>query len=634
MKYLVFVFLVLGLAPGIGSTVNSISSIASDREPPPHSNAMEDDRIQQHHGFTHLEVVDGVARLSGYFENPDSPGSLLNIEWTLFGWDKETGDENKDMLSKGKHVSNYQQAAMNELIPVPSYHYYQATCRNVADLTSKADAKQYVVSESRYSTVPPYNGIWERTGEVSSDRAILHTYLTEKLAPANIGGNGADWCQVPPMAGYARFVVCSDESLSHVIADSDWHYVDDYIQDRGQWHRSNYNFRWVVTGLEPDTRYYYFVRTKSSDGATEWQSPNVNTFRTAPGREADRDVVFTVVTGMDTNNTQEEGLGLKLFRTMREYDEQDLDFLILTGDTVYYDFLCWMVPVGFKSTLFLKRWHSWYGMYHHENLRTFFQNVPGYWMVDDHDYWVNNACSRWPDGWHIFRNANPTPGSPGTTGEDCDSYYDDNPYGTSSGSGESFWRSVHWGRHLELFIEEGRHHRDTQNLLDLRIWGNEQQSWLEERITQSDATFKVVVASTPLLGPPNSAHIRPDKHANLIFREETRRFLTNVKDVPNVFLVCGDRHWKYHSVINAANHPDLAHFNEFCCGSAVGGNHADTPTIRDNEWAETIWADGDVSGKCGGYLRVEISSDPPEISFKLLGVSLEYDNYLLYTTSF
>jgi hypothetical protein len=56
-------------------------------------------------------------------------------------------------------------------------------------------------------------------------------------------------------------------------------------------------------------------------------------------------------------------------------------------------------------------------------------------MVNDHDSWENNTSNITPDGWHIFRNTNPTPGLYGSMGEDVAAYYEDNPFGTYQGNG-------------------------------------------------------------------------------------------------------------------------------------------------------------------------------------------------------
>ena len=122
---------------------------------------------------------------------------------------------------------------------------------------------------------------------MTSDRAVLHTYLTEK--PAS-DPTDPSTLRVPPMAGFAQFVIYKDKNLQNKQAESGFLPVDDYINRDGEWLRTNYNFRWTVTGLEPDTQYYYLVETKSSDGSHSRTSSNVNSFRTAPTKDDSNDV--------------------------------------------------------------------------------------------------------------------------------------------------------------------------------------------------------------------------------------------------------------------------------------------------------------------------------------------------------
>jgi len=305
---------------------------------------------------------------------------------------------------------------------------------------------------------------------------------------------------------------------------------------------------------------------------------------------------------------------------------------------VYYDGGQYSPDVGpYAGSEYVWRWLYWYAQYQFKNTMYFFQQIPGYWMVDDHDYWVNNINERAPDGWYIFRNANPTPGSYGTTGEDAVNYYNDNPYGTSHGDGSKYWRAVRWGQHLELFIEEGRHHRDVDANL---IWGNEQREWLEKQIRESDATFKIIAATTTLLGPliPDDIYpsVIPDKHANEKFRGETELFLNNIREVENVFLVAGDRHFKYHSAINSAEYPGLGHFHEFSSGSAAAPPHAISGGIPDTDFAKLIYSDGFASGASAGYLRVDVAPlhNGAEITFKLIRVTEDFDNDVVYQQTF
>jgi len=317
---------------------------------------------------------------------------------------------------------------------------------------------------------------------------------------------------------------------------------------------------------------------------------------------------------------------------MLNYNNRAPDFIILTGDTVYYDDNRFTPDVGYPWRSYQHRWQVWPAQYRFENMLNFFSKVPGYWVVDDHDYWKNNYAEITEDGWYIFRNTNPTPGSYGTAGEDAEDYYEQNLHGTSKGSGGDFWRAIRWGKHLELFLEEGRHHRDHSNDL---IWGSEQRFWLENRINESDATFKIVVTTTPVIAPLEDppAFEYADKHANERFREETTKFLNGIKDTPNVFFICGDRHWKHFSVINQSNYPEFSDFHEFSVGTAAGRDHADVSSISENEWGSMLYYDTFPNA---GYLLVQIRPqiDRIKIKFELIKVAEGIDNEVVYSENY
>jgi phosphodiesterase/alkaline phosphatase D-like protein len=594
--------------------------------------------VIQHKAYAHLDVKSGIAYINAEFTHPDNANEDVRIRWRLYGWDE--GSVTKDALHPGNNqVTDFIKVVLNPTpFVVPEHDFYLLECRNQI-LDESSTFIQFMTTESRYSRVAPYNGIWERTGEVNSDQAVLHTYLTEKPAE---DPTDPDTLRVSPMAGWVQFLVYKDASLQNKVTESDFFPVDDYIQHNGigPWLRTNYNFRWTVTGLEPDTRYYYQVVTKSSDEVDQRTAANVNTFRTVPLKHDTNDVVFVVVSGVDPINTaysdpaDGEQRGLKTFASM--LSPQVPDFIVMTGDTVYYD--GYPPDIGDASG-FLKRWLFWYAYYQFDNFRNFFQVVPGYWMVDDHDYWENNTSEIHPDGWHIFRNVNPTPGLYGTVGENASGYYETNPYGTSQGDGTEFWRAIRWGKHLELFIEEGHHHRDENANL---IWGDEQRTWLEQRIKASGATYKVLVATTPLIGPvpPDDFDptFIPDKHVNDKFRAETELFLNNIKDVSNVFIVAGDRHYKYHGVINAENFPQLKHFHEFGPGAAAGPPHATGGGgIAQSDLAIRVYQDGvDGSEGTAGYLRVEVTDQTfgAAIKYDLIQVTEEMDNNIVHSVTF
>ena len=78
------------------------------------------------------------------------------------------------------------------------------------------------------------------------------------------------------------------------------------------------------------------------------------------------------------------------------------------------------------------------------------------------------------------------------------------------------------------------------------IWGRRQIAWFKRTVAESDATFRILISPTPLVGPDRES--KNDNHANRGFRREgdmLREFIGRQK---NMVVLCGDRHWQYVSV--------------------------------------------------------------------------------------
>jgi alkaline phosphatase D len=77
---------------------------------------------------------------------------------------------------------------------------------------------------------------------------------------------------------------------------------------------------------------------------------------------------------------------------------------------------------------------------------------------------------------------------------------------TPVASAPRLYRSLRWGRHLELFVLDTRSYRDANYAPDSpqdpkTMLGQEQLAWLKERLAMSDATWKVIVSSVPMSIP-------------------------------------------------------------------------------------------------------------------------------------
>jgi alkaline phosphatase D len=103
------------------------------------------------------------------------------------------------------------------------------------------------------------------------------------------------------------------------------------------------------------------------------------------------------------------------------------------------------------------------------------------------------------------------------------------------------------------------------------ILGKTQKEWLKRTLKESTATWKVLISPTPLVGPDRAK--KNDNHSNAGFQHEGDELRAWFKaNVPgNFFVICGDRHWQYHSV-----HPETG-LNEFSVGAASDEHAAGTP---------------------------------------------------------
>ncbi len=325
-----------------------------------------------------------------------------------------------------------------------------------------------------------------------------------------------------------------------------------------------------LTDLEAGTAY----RATIEGRATPDSAPSCRIeaeFATAAPSEEPARVVFAVSTGQAYNDRD----GPEGYRIYPAISALEPDFFVHTGDIVYYDRLG-------KSPA-LARWH-WQRTYSLPTNLDFHQRVPSYFIKDDHDVLVNDC---WPTIDSTFMGS--------LTFEDGQAIFREQ----AGMLGESpTYRTIRWGRDLQIWLVEGRDYRSPNpepDGPDKTIWGAEQKAWFFRTVSESDATFRILISPTPVVGPDRTN--KNDNHSNRGFiteGNELRRFLADQRDM---VVVCGDRHWQYHSI------DPVSGLREYSCGPA---SDAHAGGWRQDDFRPDYHRYLEVSG---GFLSVTVDRD-------------------------
>ena len=375
-----------------------------------------------------------------------------------------------------------------------------------------------------------------KIGEVRQDSAIVWTRLTkneqrnmhglafgptDEAVPA---GHTLEEMEgsVPGVAGEVRVVYWPGETQDRSRATS-WQAVDP---------EADFTRQFQLTHLAAGTRYHLRVEGRPLH-ATEPTCTLSGGFETAPDAGAAARVAFTVVTCQEYPLRDDPENGHRIYPLMQKLQP---DFFVHTGDIEYYD-----RPLPYAKSRELARF-KWNRIFAMPFQRDFHENVASYFMKDDHDTLKDDAWPgqrygdlTWEQGLAIFREQVPM--------------------------GESTYRTVRWGKDLEVWMVEGRDFRTPNKQPDgpdKTIWGRKQKEWFFQTVAASDATFRILISPTPLVGPDRAN--KNDSYANKGFTYEGREIRKFIGAQKNMYVICGDRHWQYVSVDPATG------VREYACG--------------------------------------------------------------------
>lgn len=233
----------------------------------------------------------------------------------------------------------------------------------------------------------------------------------------------------------------------------------------------DFTARVPMAGLRPGTRHEYEVR-HDADLVT-------GSFTTAPARDADAPVRLLWsgdLGGRGYCRDVEDG-----YRIFRAMTQRRPELFLFVGDTVYADQSC---GGDFAATML--------GEYHAKQrynradaaVQQFFRTTAVFAIWDDHE--VRNDFSG-PDEplMPIGRQA----------------FLDYWPIAPPAQEPGRLYRSVRWGRGVEVFILDTRQYRSADAMRDgprKTMLGEAQREWLLDAVASSDATWKLIVTSVPL----------------------------------------------------------------------------------------------------------------------------------------
>ena len=426
-------------------------------------------------------------------------------------------------------------------------------------------------------------------GEVTATRALIQVRLTKTDQLIDR--------EVPGIKGVVEFTLSESNSDPQIVAAIAEH---DHIA------------RIEFSELKPGTQYNCKTRIGSdkeslSDGPTA-------TFKTLPGAESNETVRFVVVTGMnygkfhgddridraihlrDNNTALAEpysGPGKELgYPALEAILKQKPDFFIGTGDNVYYD-----TPKDPRAETITQLRQKWHEQFVQPRYRDLFSAVPTYWMVDDHDYRIDDGDNS--------GDYDPSPELAQRI------MLEQLPYAKMDEEKPLTYRTHRVSKDLQIWLPEGRIYRSPNAMEDgpgKTIWGEEQKAWIKKTLSESDAKYKLFISATPMIGPDDLR--KTDNHTDIGgFRHEQADLFAFLKetgiDKKGFYFICGDRHWQYHSV-------DSSGLEEFSCGALVDVNSRLGRKPGDPESTDP---DGLIkqpyyqTPKSGGFLMVEVKAE-------------------------
>jgi len=269
----------------------------------------------------------------------------------------------------------------------------------------------------------------------------------------------------------------------------------------------DYTGQLVLEDLQPGTTYRY--RIWFSLGLPDvGRGPAVHgSFRTAPADDEAAGVRLAFGGDVSGQNVCRDAVeGLPIMRTIHDWRP---DIFVGLGDMIYADNTCEatgrygnaQVPGTFGPAVDLESfWAHWRYNRADGAQQELLASTSYVGVWDDHEV-VNDfgplhdtrATPPYTPGVHLLPIG-------------LDAFLDYTPISIAPNTPKRLYRSLRWGKNLELFVLDNRQYRDANSTADSpdrpkTMLGREQLTWFKEKLSASDATWKVIVSSVPMSIP-------------------------------------------------------------------------------------------------------------------------------------
>ena len=369
-------------------------------------------------------------------------------------------------------------------------------------------------------------------GVVAGDPTPKGISLWTRFDPHGGGGSGS-----------IELEVAKDKSFRHVVARKD-------IKTGSA---SNYAVKARVENLKAHEEYYYRFSSKSADST-------VGRFRTALPADSNAPVKFAFFSCQDYTHGYYNALDVMA--------DEDYDFVVCLGDYIYAEAYHSVKdgtgvrddrigrdnptnPDIVREAVTLADYRDKYILYRSDPLlRAVHSKFPMVMLWDDHEvqdnYAGKPADGGLPPGKHFSLKRKAAARR---------AFFESMP---AFPGGTKLYRSLQFGRNVELFIMDQRSYRDNQPCDDAVVapcadynqprdfLGRAQMNWLKGALDKSTAKWKVManevtIMPTRVLGTPPANYTYDNW---LGYPQEREELLTHIRDkkINDVVFVTGDIH--------------------------------------------------------------------------------------------